>query len=69
MRPIPAETALVLDVGDAVLLARRLRNTPRPAWARLSPAMLEDGARNLRAAAYSLTSLARDLEHAATVPR
>lgn len=67
MRPVAEETGLVLDAADAISLARRLRTTPAETLARLSPAMLRNGAGNLRAAAYSLTTAARAFEHAANL--
>lgn len=67
MRPVARETGLVLDAADAITLARRLRTIPAEDLALLSPTMLRNGAGNLRAAAYSLTTAARAFEHAANL--
>lgn len=66
-RPVAEETSIVLDTSDAVTLARRLRAVTPDELARLSGPMLLAGARNLRAAAHSLTLAADTYAHAATL--
>ena len=67
MRGIARETALLLDTGDAVRIARRLRSLQTIELEGFSAGMLRTAGRNLRAASYSLLVAARRFEHRADV--
>lgn len=65
MRSIARVTGFLLETGDAVTVAHRLRYLKTSELEGVSPLFLRRAARNLRAASYSLLVAARRFEHRA----
>ena len=60
--PISRGTALILDVGDLLILSRRIRDLPNTALDVLPPRDLRKWARQLRGVEYNARTAARRFE-------